>query len=415
MKTLFMRIITRGYKGLQQLRLLFVNYEFPPVGGGAAYASFAIAREFAALGHRVDFLTAASPGTSCDEQIDGVRIIRVRCYRRSIHDIGFAGALSFLIFAAPRLRALARSVPYDAYHYFFGLPTGVLSCIPGSHRDKPYVVSLRGSDVPGYSADLSTLHRLTLPITKRIWGRAYRVVANSQELRRLAAAAMPGLRIDVIPNGARNAGTVRAPRAADESFRILTVSRLIARKGVDTLIEALARSGDSRLSLDIAGEGPQSSTLRELAVARGVGAKVRFHGFADRAALASLHDRADLFVLMSRAESCSMALLEAMAAGLPIVASHVGGNAELVVDGTSGLLVEPEDIDGLANTLSRLVSDVQLRGRLAAEGRLLIERKFDRAVLARAYAEIFEQAIVSTRSVDAPLPKPAPAATPEID
>jgi hypothetical protein len=58
---------------------------------------------------------------------------------------------------------------------------------------------------------------------------------------------------------------------------------------------------------------------------------------------------------------------------------------------------------------------VQLRGRLAAEGRLLIERKFDRAVLARAYAEIFEQAIVSTRSVDAPLPKPAPAATPEID
>jgi glycogen(starch) synthase len=396
------------------MRLLFVNYEFPPVGGGAAYASFAIAREFAALGHQVDFLTAATPSTSRDEQVDGVRIFRVRCYRRNIHDIGFAGALSFIVFAAPRLRTLARSIPYDAYHYFFGLPTGILSCIPGPHRDKPYVVSLRGSDVPGYNTDLSTFHRLALPITKRIWGGAYRVVANSQELRRLASAVMPQLRIDVIPNGAQKTSLTRDPHVANDGFRILTVSRLIERKGVDTLIEALARTGDARLSLDIAGEGPKWSTLRDLARVRGVAAQVRFHGFADRAMIASLHARADVFVLMSRAESCSMALLEAMAAGVPVIASHVGGNAELVTDDTNGLLLPPEDVDGLARTLLRLVADTPLRERLAAAGRALIERQFDRAVLARSYAELFEQAIGGTGSADAACRKPPPAA-PEIE
>jgi glycosyltransferase involved in cell wall biosynthesis len=397
------------------MRLLFVNYEFPPVGGGAAYASFEIAREFAALGHHVDFLTAATPGTSRDEQIDGVRIFRVHCHRRSIHDIGFVGALSFIVFAAPRLRALARSVPYDAYHYFFGLPTGILSCIPGAHRGKPYVVSLRGSDVPGYNKDLSAYHRLMLPITRRIWGGAYRVVANSYELRRLASAVMPQLRIDVIPNGAKRTSAPRAPRAADAGFRILTVSRLIERKGVDTLIEALARTGDARLSLDVAGEGPKRSSLRELADARGVGARVHFHGFADRAAIASLHARADVFVLMSRAESCSMALLEAMAAGVPVVASRVGGNAELVTDGTNGLLLPPEDVDELARTLSRLAADALLRERLAAAGRALIERNFNRTVMARAYADIFEQATGGTRSAGAAHRMPAQPAAPEID
>jgi glycosyltransferase involved in cell wall biosynthesis len=397
------------------MRLLLVNYEFPPVGGGAAYASFEIAREFAALGHQVDFLTAATPGTSQDEQIDGVRIYRVRCYRRSVHDIGLAGALSFVVFAAPRLMALARSIPYDGYLYFFGLPTGILSRIPGPHRGKPYVVSLRGSDVPGYNTDLSAFHRLMLPITRRIWGGAYRVVANSNELCRLASAIMPQLRIDVIPNGAKRTSAPRAPRAADAGFRILTVSRLIERKGVDTLIEALARTGDPRLSLDIAGEGPKWSTLRELADARGVGARVRFHGFADRAAIASLHARADVFVLMSRAESCSMAMLEAMAAGVPVVASRVGGNAELVTDGTNGLLLPPEDVDGLARTLSRLAADALLRERLAAAGCALIERKFNRAVMARAYVDIFEHAAAETRSADGAHRMRAPPVAPEID
>jgi glycogen synthase len=383
------------------MRLLFLNYEFPPVGGGAGYASFVMARELASMGHQVHVLTAATPGAKRDEEIDGVRIFRVRCYRRNVHNIGLLGAISFILFAAPRLRVLARQNQYDAYHYYFGLPTGLLTRLPGDHRLKPYVISLRGSDVPGYNRQVSALHRLLLPISRRIWGGAHRVIANSNELRNLAQAAMPELRIDVILNGAAKPARSDAPVAAHSGVRVLTVCRLIGRKGVDTLIKALARSKDLRLSVDVAGDGPKWAALHKLADSCGVADRVRFHGFADRAALAALYAQADVFVLMSRVESCSMALLEAMAVGLPIIASKVGGNIELVRHRVNGLLIEADNVDELARTLVQLADDPQQRARLSAASRSAAELKHGWSTAAREYEAVLEQAVSSATSARA--------------
>jgi glycogen(starch) synthase len=171
------------------------------------------------------------------------------------------------------------------------------------------------------------------------------------------------------------------------------VCRLIGRKGVDTLIKALATSKDSRLSVDIAGDGPDAAALRQLAQSCGVADRVRFHGFADRAALAALHAHADVFVLMSRVESCSMALLEAMAAGLPIIASKVGGNIELVRHRVDGLLIEPDNVDELASALVQLADDPHRRARLSAASRLVAELKHGWRAVAREYEAVLEQAV----------------------
>jgi glycosyltransferase involved in cell wall biosynthesis len=375
------------------MRLLFVNYEFPPVGGGAAYASLATARELVAMGHRVDFLTAATPGARCDEEIDGVKVLRVRCHRRSVHDIGLMGALSFLVFAAPRLRVMAMRNRYDAIHYYFGLPTGLLSLVPGAHRRRPYIVSLRGSDVPGYTPNLRRYHRWLMPLTRRIWRGAHRVIANSQDLGRLAKASLPGLRIDVILNGAAAPKPVSFEVRAHSGRRILTVSRLIERKGVDTLIKAVACCRDRTLCLDIAGEGPESSALLQLAEACEVADRVRFHGFVDRAQLAVLYAQADVFALVSRAESCSMAMLEAMAAGLPIVATDVGGNAELIQNQFNGLLVESDDVDALEGALSSLAADRRRRLRFGAANRALVAQRYGWRSVAQRYEAVFKEVV----------------------
>jgi glycosyltransferase involved in cell wall biosynthesis len=388
------------------MRLLFVNYEFPPVGGGAAYASLATARELVAMGHRVDFLTAATPGARQDEDIDGVKVLRVRCHRRSVHDIGLMGALSFVAFAAPRLRTLAKRNRYDAIHYYFGLPTGLLSLVPGAHRRRPYIVSLRGSDVPGYTPNLRRYHRLMLPLTHRIWHGAYRVIANSQDLGRLAEASLPGLRIDVILNGAETAKSPSHKARSGSGTRILAVSRLIERKGLDTLIKAVARSPDRTLRLDIAGEGPESAALRQLAEACEVADRVHFHGFVDRAHLAALYARADLFALVSRAESCSMALLEAMAAGLPIVATEVGGNVELVRHQVNGLLVETEDVEALEAALTSLAADPQRRLRFGAANRALVAQRYGWHSVAKRYEAVFKELLRSpAAAIAAPDPR----------
>jgi glycogen(starch) synthase len=372
------------------MRLLFVNYEFPPIGGGAAYASLATARELVAMGHRVDFLTAGSDGQTADEHVDGIRVHRVRSFRRGVHESGMVGALSFLGFAVPRLRAIARANQYDVYHYYFSLPTGLLSCVPGPHHAQPYVVSLRGSDVPGYDPTLAWQHRCLLPLTLRIWRGAHRVVANSADLRRLALASAPDLPIEVILNGAAPAGL--CPRVPRAGLRILAVSRLIARKGLDTLIAALGRSGSEELSLDIAGDGPDGAALLALAHACGVADRVRFLGFVDRAGLAALYAEADIFVLASLAESCSMALLEAMAAGLPVITTNVGGTVELVQHGTNGLLFKAEDVDELTVALRALAEDPAQRLRFAAANRALTRERFSWRAVALRYEAIFQQA-----------------------
>lgn len=388
------------------MKVLFVNYEFPPVGGGAARASLATARELVAMGHRVDFLTIDTTDAHAPEEIDGVRVHAVRAYRRGQHEASMAGSVSFLLRAARLLPRLARDESYDVAHYYFGLPTGLLTFVPGLQRSRPYIVSLRGSDVPGYDPKLTMYHRVLRPVTGRILGNAYRVVANSEALRGLALAAFPQERIDVIHNGVEllpAAGPL--PVANGRGLRLLTVSRLIMRKGLDDLIRALAKLGRADVSLDIAGDGPARSQLGQLARELGVAGQVRFLGFTDHADLTRLYRQADLFVLSSRSESCSMALLEAMAAGLPIIATSVGGTPELVRHDSTGLLVRPDNVDDLAGAIGALLGDPARRTRLGAAGLSKANRDHSWRSVARRYEAVLYEAIGRDRA-DKPAARP---------
>jgi len=132
------------------MNILILNYEFPPMGGGAGKATYNLAAELARLGHQVDVLTSKIKGQPAKEKIDGFTVYRVMSWRKGIHDCGFRGAFTFVLFAILKFMQLTRKNKYDVIHYFFGLPTGFLSLLPGPHKKIPYIISLRGSDVPGY-------------------------------------------------------------------------------------------------------------------------------------------------------------------------------------------------------------------------------------------------------------------------
>lgn len=376
------------------MHLLFLNYEFPPVGGGAAYASLATARKLVSMGHSVDFLTTATNGAADDAETGGVRVHRVRSYRRGVHEAGLPGAFSFVCAAATRLLAISRRESYDVYHYYFSLPTGILSRIPGPHQRRPYVISLRGSDVPGYDPRLAPYHRAMLPITRRIWRGAHRVVANSRALRSLALKSSPDMTIDVIPNGTDLFPRNQTRCCGRSGLRVIAVSRLIARKGLDVLIKAIGRLRDEPLSLDIAGDGPDRAQLETLARSCGIADRVRFHGFTDRRRLAALSQQADIFVLASLTESCSMALLEAIGWGLPIIATNVGGTPELIDHGSNGLLIRAENVDELAAAIRELAHDAARRERFTIANRLLARERFTWRAVAEAYQGIFQDALV---------------------
>jgi glycosyltransferase involved in cell wall biosynthesis len=378
------------------MKLLLLNYEFPPMGGGAGNATYNIAAQLVRMGHSVDVLTSRFGDQLSEESVRGIRVHRVSSFRRSIHDCGFIGAASYLFFAFFKLRRLVSENHYDLLHYFFSLPTGLLSLYSHGVRTLPYIVSLRGSDVPGYDPTalrLQSLHTMLKPLTRRIWRNAVFTIALSDGLKRLAHQASPDQPIEIIHNGIDpeifrpDENGIPGP---DGRIRIITVARLIERKGLDVLLEAVSRIRHPDISLRIIGTGQIESKLRELARELKIDGKVEFHGYRNQSDLCKLYNDADLFVLPSMAESFGMVILEAMSCGLPVVATRVGGIPEVVTNGENGLLVQPGDVESLIAGIKTLSTDPVLRDRFSKNNISKVRRCFAWAHIAMKYEEIYE-------------------------
>lgn len=183
-------------------------------------------------------------------------------------------------------------------------------------------------------------------------------------------------------------GAERAGR--DGPVEIVTVCRLAPLKGVAVLLEALARSGAAgAVRLTVVGDGPARAALERAAAARGLGGRVRFTGYRSQDQVAAHLAEADIFVLASFAEGVPVVLMEAMAGRLPVIATRVGGVAELVEDGVSGLLVAPSDAAGLADAIARLAADPALRARMGEAGRAKVAAEFDVDAEAARLAALF--------------------------
>ncbi|HDS46313.1 MAG TPA: glycosyltransferase family 1 protein [Methanomicrobia archaeon] len=200
---------------------------------------------------------------------------------------------------------------------------------------------------------------------------ADRVIANSHHTKaELETMGIPGASITVIHPGCDLplSGT-RAPdprEARDRTtLQLLTVANITPLKGLDTLIEALARLNDPALTLDIIGdehrEPRYSQRLKARVTRYGLENRVRFHGQQPPDKLASYYADADIFVLPSLCEAFGIVVAEAMAFGLPIVATRCGGIPELVTDGENGFLVPPNDSASLADAIQKLAADPTLR------------------------------------------------------
>ena len=161
-------------------------------------------------------------------------------------------------------------------------------------------------------------------------------------------------------------------------MNIVTVGRLVPWKQIDRLIEALAEIDGA--GLVIVGDGPERSRLEDLARANNLNDRVYFAGHKSREETYGLMTACDIFVLNSSYEGFPHVVLEAMFAGLPVVATAVGGTPELVRDGENGVLIAPSATGTLANILLKLLSSSEERLRLA-QGAWRTTQRFPRSVM----------------------------------
>ena len=374
------------------MHILIVNSEYPPIGGGAGNASAQIAQSLVKLGQRVTVLTATYKKLPPSEQVDGVGVVRLPALRSRSDRSSTAEQISFMLSASVLgLWQIHRLRPHVVLA-FFGAPSGVAAWFWRFFFKLPYIVSLRGGDVPGFRPyDFARQHRLLSPLLRRVWRRSAAVVANSEGLRQLGQAFESRVPVKIIPNGV-DLEKFHAGKRDWEPARLLFVGRVVYQKGLDLLLKALSELRDLEWRLEIVGDGPRVEGLRDQAQKLKIAERVNFPGWQSREQLPQTYQQANLFVYPSRHEGMPNAVLEAMASGLPVLASRIAGNEELVTE-EAGLLVPTEDVQALKSALVQLIPDASARERMGAAARKRVEAQYSWRKVAQAYLDLMNSIV----------------------
>jgi glycosyltransferase involved in cell wall biosynthesis len=261
----------------------------------------------------------------------------------------------------------------------------------------PYIITAHGSDVPGYNPNrFRLLHVLLKPIWRKITSDADLIICPSVAIESLIKASNPRARTEIIPNGIdleKFHPQQKVPK------RLLVVTRMFERKGVQFLLKALEGLPDE-FDVHVVGDGPYLETLKTMAAELGVRAK--FYGYMDNDStdLRDLYETASVFVFTSESENFPIVLLEAMAAGTAIITTSGTGCAEVV--GDAALLVPPRDADALRSALEKLSRNPELVKELASAARERVVKRFGWERVIELHLEVYARFAVATAAKSPP-------------
>jgi glycosyltransferase involved in cell wall biosynthesis len=380
----------------QAMKILMINYEFPPIGGGAGQAHARLLKEYGEIkGLSVDVLTSGiKHGVSHEPLLENIHIYRVGIKKKSLHFWQKSEVLMWLYKSRKVYQEMIKKNNYDLVHTFFAFPSGWL-CYR-SRNTLPYIVSLRGSDVPGYNERLGLDYKILSRLFRRIWRNAGVVVANSEGLKGLAQKFVNEIDYQVIPNGIDTDLFYPGEQLVKKRIRLLSVSRLIARKRIDMIIasvQALKTNGYD-VHLTIAGEGDLSLSLMRQVNALNLEDNVTFLGIVAPEKVSALYRDHDLFLMASIHEGMSNAMLEAMASGLPVITTQCEGVEELISN--NGIVLEASTKNEMAAAISKLINaPEQIKAmQLAARKQAKL---FSWASSAKKYVALYQQVCEKSR------------------
>lgn len=369
------------------MRILFFNYEYPPLGGGAANATAYLLKEYGNIPDlSVDLVTSSVDKNYHQEKIGNRITIHKIPIGKNSKNLHFQSEKDLIVYSwkaywfARRIIKNARknNNPFNLTHSFFTTPCGFLSMLIKWEFSLPYIVSLRGADVPGYSNRFPIFYAFLKPGFRFIWKNAAAVISNSQGLKALAEKTEPKQEIGVIYNGVDVENFKPARENINREKFIITpgASRITARKGLKYLIEAVRKISDEypQLYLKIMGDGNNRAELESLTESLGLKNKVEFLGRVPREKTAPYYQESSAFVLPSLNEGMSNAMLEALATGLPIISTDTGGAKELVEDEKNGFIIKAKNSDDIARKIEILINDEELRKNMGAASRALAEK-----------------------------------------
>jgi glycosyltransferase involved in cell wall biosynthesis len=322
---------------------------------------------------------------------------------QQLRGLAYALAPAFALAEARQVALLHRRYRYDIIHAHWVIPNGAVAASVAARIRRPLIISLHGSDV-----FFARRHALLGALAGWTFRRSAGIIACSPELQSgaIALGADPG-RVRLMPHGADPRRFEVAP-ADRERVRselglrpdqpvLLSLGRLVKKKGLEHLVRALpdiiGRAPDAVCL--VAGSGPELAPLQQLAAGLGVAGHVRFLGAVPWLETPALYAAADIFVAPSihdargNVDGLPTTILEAMAAGRPVIASQVAGIGLAVTDGVNGRLVPECDAAALAQAVLALIQDRARCSQMGENGRARVRQELNWLAVARALSEIY--------------------------
>lgn len=338
------------------MKLLVLNYEYPPLGGGAGIISKNIAEGLAALGNEVTVLTTYYSGTEEDSVENGVHVIRLKSKRKDVFQSNIREMLSWMICAKRFLKKHLQVGKYDLCFANYALPCGEVAYSMKEMFHLPYVVISHGHDIPWFFPEqMMWYHAACYHWIRKICMQSRRNYVQSDEMLSNINAFLGGTtaKNKLIFNGWNRDKFFPDESKRANKFTILFAGRLVMQKDPMTFLKAIkiAKERIAGFEVHIVGDGKMRKKMEDFVMQNGLESIVVFKNWLTKPEIIAEYQSASLTVMPSLAEGMSMALLEALACGQYVIATKVSNNEKLITAGKNGDFIEKKDYKSLADKI----------------------------------------------------------------
>jgi D-inositol-3-phosphate glycosyltransferase len=380
-------------------RICLVTHYFPPHMGGIEKVSYEQSKRLTESGYEIDVLTSKIRGQN-ERPAKGIRV-----FPYSNLNLGERIGVPYPVLSLQAYRKFVQVIKKCDLVHAHGhvYMSSYLAGKVAKKYEKPFIVTQHNTFID-YQSILNLLERLNdLTVGKSVLKRANRIITVSKEtMKYVLKLGADKTKTTVIYNGVDtdyfhpvNKGESRKKLGLPKNRKIiLSVRRLVYKNGLDTLIESvsLVARDHPNILFVVAGKGPSRKLIEDRIKELGIDANIKLAGFVPDSLLPVYYDAANYFILPSASgEGLPLVLLEAMACGLPVIATTVGGTPEIIVHMKNGVLVPPRNSEAMAEVISKILSEERLGSTIGEEARRIVEERFTWAENLRQLHKIYSE------------------------
>lgn len=377
------------------MRILVLNYEYPPLGGGGGRVTQDLVSEWVKLGYKVDIITSQYKDLSKFENNGDINIHRVFVLnRKDRNSATLLSMLSFNISALIKGYKLSRKNKYSSINTHFVIPTGPVGFLLSKIFKIKNALDIHGGDIYNPNYKIKPHKNIFFKnIIKFLLNRADKIVAHSKDVKEKAIKYYKIKKdIKIIPIGYKPFKFQKVSRSdlglKKNDFYLISVSRLIPRKRIDRIIKALDAIEDQNIKLLLLGDGPEQDNLKDIVNKYTLKDRVKFLGFVSEEKKYQYLNCADLFISVSEHEGFGINFQEALYCGLPIITTKSGGPESFLVNKKNALYVNSKNnTKEIANLILKLRKNKEFYNKIGQNNLELI-KEFDLKKIANKYLQV---------------------------